>query len=102
MYLIYVALFFAGAFLCNSVPHLCAGLMGQPFPSPFATPRGVGNSSPIVNFLWGAANLAAGIALLVRNRLPLGLNLRCLAFAVGALVIGLFAAHHFGKVRAAK
>jgi hypothetical protein len=46
-----VALFFAGAFLCNSIPHLTKGLQGEPFPSPFAKPPGKGNSSPLVNFL---------------------------------------------------
>ena len=38
----YIALFFAGAFLCNAIPHLVAGLQGQPFPSPFAKPPGRG------------------------------------------------------------
>ena len=58
--MIYVALFFAGAFLCNAVPHLVAGLQGQPFPTPFARPRGIGNSPPVVNFLWGLFNLLVG------------------------------------------
>lgn len=39
--MIYVTLFFAGVFLCNAVPHLAAGLQGQPFPTPFARPRGM-------------------------------------------------------------
>jgi hypothetical protein len=42
--MIYLALFFAGAFLCNAIPHLAAGTMGMPFPTPFARPRGIGNS----------------------------------------------------------
>jgi hypothetical protein len=50
----FIALFFAGALLCNSVPHLIAGVSGMPFPSPFATPHGVGGSPPLVNFWWGA------------------------------------------------
>ncbi len=70
----YVALFFAGAFLCNCIPHLAAGLMGMPFPSPFAKPSGKGDSLPLVNFLWGAFNLIAGLVLLVRNPFGLGLN----------------------------
>ncbi len=52
-----IALVFAGAFLCNCVPHLCAGLTGQKFPTPLARPRGVGLSPPLVNFVWGAFNL---------------------------------------------
>lgn len=96
----YVVLFFAGAFLCNAVPHLCAGLQGAPFPTPFATPRGVGDSPPLINFLWGALNLAVGLALLARHPVALGANLDCLALAVGALALGAPLSHHFGKVRA--
>jgi len=59
----YVAVFFAGAILCNCIPHLTAGLQGVPFPTPFARPRGVGTSSPFANFLWGAFNLGAGLAI---------------------------------------
>ncbi len=97
-----VALFFAGAFLCNCIPHLAAGLRGEPFPSPFATPRGVGDSSPLVNFLWGAANLIVGLALLTRHQASFGLNLESLAFAAGALLLGVYVSRHFGAVRAAR
>jgi hypothetical protein len=95
----YVTLFFAGAFLCNAIPHLAAGLQGMPFPSPFAKPRGVGNSSPLVNFLWGAFNVAAGLALLAWRPLVVGANLDCLAFAAGALALGVYVSRHFGRVR---
>lgn len=95
-----IALFFAGAFLCNCLPHLVAGLQGVPFPSPFATPRGVGNSSPLVNVLWGGFNLIVGLALLVRYPAVLGANLDCAVIAAGALVLGVYLARHFGKVRA--
>jgi hypothetical protein len=95
----YIALFFAGAFLCNCIPHLCAGLQGAPFPTPFAKPRGIGNSSPFVNFLWGAFNLCVGLAILSYCRIVAGPNLDCLAFAAGALATGTYLSHHFGKVR---
>jgi hypothetical protein len=95
----YVALFFAGAFLCNSIPHLVAGLQGAPFPSPFAKPRGVGDSSPLVNFLWGFFNLLAGLVLLARNPVSLGLNAEFLTLLAGALAIGLQLSLHFGKVQ---
>lgn len=45
--MIHLAPFFAGAFLCNALPHLAAGLQGRPFPTPFATPHGVGDSPPL-------------------------------------------------------
>jgi len=49
----YLASFFAAAFLCNCIPHLACGLRGEPFPTPFANPRGKGPSTFIMNFLWG-------------------------------------------------
>ncbi|KVM73492.1 hypothetical protein WJ59_02595 [Burkholderia gladioli] len=91
--------FLAGAFLCNCIPHLVAGLQGRPFPTPFATPRGVGLSSPLVNFLWGAFNLAVGLLRFERFPISLGLNPECVAMALGALLLGIYLSRHFGKVR---
>ncbi|MGV1794800.1 hypothetical protein [Rhizobium sp. A37_96] len=97
----YIASFFAGAFLCNCLPHLTAGLQGTPFPTPFAKPRGVGNSSPLVNFLWGGFNLAVSLALGKIAGVELGVNGTCIAAAAGALVLGTYLSLHFGKVRSA-
>lgn len=91
------AAFFAGAFLANSLPHLAAGTMGRVFPTPFAKPRGIGDSSPLVNFLWGSANLGASVVLLHVAALSVGLNLPVFAFVAGWLLLGAFAAVHFGK-----
>jgi hypothetical protein len=41
----FFTLFIAGAFLCNAMPYLTSGLQGTPFPTPFAKPPGVGDSS---------------------------------------------------------
>ncbi|MGB6963179.1 MAG: hypothetical protein WBD83_03265 [Xanthobacteraceae bacterium] len=49
----YVAYFFAGAFLANSIPHFVQGVCGNKFQSPFASPSGIGESSAIVNVVWG-------------------------------------------------
>ncbi len=95
----FIALFFAGAFLCNSVPHLCAGLQGAAFPTPFAKPRGVGHSPAFINFLWGAFNLFVGMALLARSPVVVGLNFDCLALAAGALALGSYLSRYFAKVR---
>jgi hypothetical protein len=100
--MIYVAHFFAGAFLFNGLPHLVAGLQGARFPTPFGKPPGRGESSAPVNFLWGALNLAAGAALLVRFPLSLGVNSATLAVAAGALLLGLSLSLHFGAVQKAK
>ena len=95
-----LALFFVGAFFCNCIPHLAAGLMGMPFPTPFARPRGIGNSSPLANFLWGAFNFAVGLYLLSTHPFTIGPNVETSAVAVGALLLGTYLAVHFGHVRA--
>jgi len=59
----YLACFFAGMFLANTVPHLIHGISGEAFPTPFANPPGRGLSSPTTNVIWGLANLAAGYIL---------------------------------------
>jgi hypothetical protein len=97
-----IADFFAGAFLCNSIPHLCAGLRGEPFPSPFASPPGRGLSSPVVNFIWGFINLLIALALLSIAHIELGLRTPLLCFLLGFLLIGLMTSLHFGKVRGAR
>ncbi len=95
----YVLSFVAGALLCNGIPHLLSGLRGDPFPSPFATPSGVGNSRPVVNVLWGFGNGLAG-ALLALHWMPHYVSPREDAlFVAGFLAMALFCAHHFGKVR---
>jgi hypothetical protein len=95
----YIANFFAGVFICNCIPHLVCGLRGEPFPTPFATPRGVGESSPLVNFLWGYANVVAGTVLLAAFPVSPTFGAGCLPLFAGALAIGSPLSVHFGKVR---
>jgi len=95
----YVWLFLSGALLCNCVPHLVSGLQGIPFPSPFAKPRGVGNSSPLVNVIWGFANLAVGLLIAARHASVPDLGPDAAAGLAGGLAIGTFLALHFGKVQ---
>jgi hypothetical protein len=99
----YLLLFVSGLFLANGVPHFVQGASGAPFQSPFATPRGVGESSPLVNVLWGFFNLVVGFVLL-GCFYPAGDNARIgwVFFAAGALLIAIFLALHFGRVRAQK
>jgi hypothetical protein len=96
----HLALFFIGAFLCNSIPHLSAGLQGRSFPTLFARPAGIGFSPPVVNVLWGMINLVAGLFLLAANPVTIGINTDFAVVLVGALVLGAGASLHFAKVHA--
>ncbi|MXP24122.1 hypothetical protein GIY30_22545 [Gordonia sp. HNM0687] len=58
----------AGAVAANVVPHLAHGLTGTPFPTPFADPPGVGDSSPGLNVVWASMNAAAAVGLLYAGR----------------------------------
>ena len=98
----YLAYFATGALLCNAIPHLVAGLQGHPFPTPFATPRGVGDSPPLVNTLWGIANLAGGLAVLVGHPVALAFDVPVLGVLAGAVVMGGYLSVHFGRVRQGK
>jgi hypothetical protein len=97
---VYVGWFFAGAFLTNAVPHIVQGISGNRFQTPFASPPGVGESSAIVNVLWGFFNLAVGGALLYifLPQLPPPWSL-CVVALIGGLLLALYCASHFSKVR---
>ncbi len=93
-----VSYFFGGIFIANAVPHCVSGVMGQPFQSPFAKPSGEGLSSSTVNVLWGFFNLVIGYVLVLRvGHFDLESIGDALALAVGALLISLFSARHFGQ-----
>jgi len=93
-----VSHFFGGVFLANAVPHLVSGMMGRPFQSPFAKPPGQGFSSSTVNVLWGFFNAVVGYLLVVRvGSFELRSTTNVLALGLGALVISLQVARHFGK-----
>lgn len=98
--MIYLAYFVTGCLLTNGVPHFVQGISGNSFQSPFAKPPGIGESSPLVNVLWGTFNFLAGYALLVYTGFfDLGMNLPTLAFLSGAIICAVGLALHFGKVR---
>ncbi len=100
---VYVAHFVAGLFLANAVPHFVNGISGAPFQSPFASPPGVGESSPLVNVLWGFVNFVAGYALLFGvGNFTNALSLDALVVAVGILATGVGLARHFGHVRGSR
>ena len=95
----YVAYLFGGAFLANTIPHLVNGLSGNAFQSPFATPPGKGLSSSTVNVLWGMFNLVVAYLLVTRvGRFDLRRMTHAAALALGALLIALMLAQHFGEL----
>ncbi len=89
--------YFAGMFLCNAIPHLAAGLQGRTFPSPFSSPPTIGHSSALVNVFWGLFNVIAGLVLVDKAPITIGINEGFIAAIAGALTNGVFVALHFGK-----
>jgi hypothetical protein len=93
-----VSYFFGGMFASNAVPHYVAGVMGRPFQSPFANPPGKGLSSATVNVLWGLLNaVIAGLLVLHVGTFDLRDTPHVLAFGLGALILSVFTARHFGQ-----
>ncbi|MGA2792765.1 MAG: hypothetical protein ABSE69_04415 [Roseiarcus sp.] len=97
---IYLLQFVSGLFLANGVPHFVQGISGNRFQSPFASPHGVGESSPVVNVLWGFANIAVGFAILW-SFAPKGSGVvgEWIAVGLGVLVAAVLLSRHFGRVR---
>jgi hypothetical protein len=98
MWYYYIAYFFGGAFLMNSVPHPVNGVSGRSFPTPFAKPPGKGLSPPVVNVLWGVLNLAIGYWLVFQvgdfyvRDIP-----QMLTVGAGGLVMGVMLAWNFRR-----
>lgn len=93
-----VSYFFGGAFAANAIPHFVSGTMGRPFQSPFAKPSGKGLSSSTVNVVWGFFNAVVGYLLVTHvGAFDPRATTHILAFALGALLISFFSAHHFGQ-----
>jgi len=85
----YVACFFAGIFLANTIPHFVHGISGDSFPSPFAHPPGKGLSSPTVNVVWGLANLVIGYILLRVGKVSQANKRSLLALFAGIVCISI-------------
>ena len=72
--------------------------MGHSFQTPFAKPSGEGLSSSTVNVVWGFFNAVVGYLLVARVGVfnPMATS-HIVAFGLGALLIGIFSARHFGR-----
>ena len=83
----YIACFFAGLFIANTVPHFVHGVSGDVFPTPFATPPGKGPSSPTVNVFWGLFNLAIGYLLMRVGKVSNQKVMSVIVFFLGIVVM---------------
>jgi hypothetical protein len=91
----YVAVFFAGMFLANLVPHFIHGISGDSFPTPFATPPGKGLSSPTVNVLWACLNLLIGYILFRVSKTSVKNKLAMLVLFSGIVVMSVMLSYAF-------
>lgn len=95
---LYIAYFFGGAFLVNAIPHLTNALSGRPFPTPFASPPGKGNSSPLVNTLWAAFNIIVGYLLVCRvGQFHIRDTQEIFVFGAGGLLMAIMLSQVFAK-----
>jgi hypothetical protein len=93
-----VSYFFGGVFFANAIPHFVSGAMGRPFQTPFAKPPGEGLSSSTVNVCWGIFNAIVAYFLVFRvGSFDCKSTLDVAAGVLGALLISLFTARHFGR-----
>jgi hypothetical protein len=85
----YIACFFAGAFIANTVPHFIHGVSGDRFPSPFSNPPGKGLSSPMVNVLWALFNLLVGYLLFRAGKITKGNIPALIIFFAGIIAMSI-------------
>jgi hypothetical protein len=98
----YVVHFIGGAVLANGVPHFVNGISGRPFPTPFARPPGIGESSSRLNVIWGFANFVVGYILLSLWKVAPRPDGDLVVIVAGILFAGVMLAQHFGRVRAGR
>jgi len=88
--------FVTGALLANGIPHFVQGISGHAFPTPFATPPGVGDSSPLLNVVWGSANFLIAYVLLAKGRpIRSAFSLDALSLGIGFVAMALMLAQFF-------
>lgn len=90
--------FFAAIFFTNALPHFISGVLGMPFPSPFAEPPGIGLSTPVENIIWAIINFCVAYALVYFGKLDQRQLPIRIAFFVGAIVMAFYAASYFGSL----
>ena len=98
----YVAYIFSAFFFVNGIPHFVHGVSGHRFQTPFASPPGVGESSSLINVLWGSTNFVVGYVLLnYAGVFVVGHNVATYVFFSGVLLASILLAVVFGRIRKA-
>jgi hypothetical protein len=93
----YLACFFAGAFLANSVPYYIYGIAGDRFPTPFSKPPGKGLSSPTVNVIWALLNMLIGYVLFRAGNVASGSTLILGIFFAGIVAMSVMLSVNFAS-----
>ena len=91
----YLACFFAGAFLCNTVPHFVNGISGNAFPTPFANPPGKGLSPSHINMYWALLNLVVGYLLFRAGKVSNKNWASIIIFFIGLAAMGIMLSYGF-------
>ena len=100
--MIYVAYIFSAFCLVNGIPHFIQGVCGHRFQSPFARPPGIGESSPLVNVLWGSFNFLLGyLVLSYAGFFVVGQNIATIVFFSAVFGSSIVLAVVFGRIRKA-
>ena len=101
--MIYIAYILSAFCLVNGIPHFVQGVCGHRFQSPFASPPGVGESSPLINVLWGAFNFLVSYLLLAyAGFFVVGQNIATYVFLSAVFVSSIVLAVVFGRIRSAQ
>jgi hypothetical protein len=96
----YLAYFFAGGFLANGIPHFIHGISGKKFRTPFSKPMTTGESSPVVNVIWGMVNFLIGYALVFGiGRFQFGFSLDASMLVLGGIFMSVMLAIILGRMR---
>ncbi len=94
-----LAYFFAGGFLTNGIPHFIHGISGKKFPTPFSRPMVKGESSPVLNVIWGVVNFLIGYALVFGvGKFQFGFSLDTLMLILGGVVVSVVLALILGRM----
>jgi len=91
----YLAVFFAGAFFANVVPHFVHGISGNKFPTPFAKPPGKGLSSATTNMIWALFNMVIGYLLFSAAPIDRAHPLLLFTFFIGIAAISIMCSINF-------